>query len=67
MDGTPEHHEDGLTCEGAGQSLAWTFLDTEEVGGSDPPAPTQKPQVRSPRRIWRISDLSRGKGWGKVT
>ncbi len=32
--------EYGLSCEVAGQSLARAFLDTEEVGGSNPPAPT---------------------------
>jgi hypothetical protein len=30
-----------LHCEDTGQSLERAFLDTEEVGGSNPPAPTR--------------------------
>ena len=36
---------DTLNCEDAGQRVARAFLDTEEVGGSNPPAPTTSAQV----------------------
>jgi hypothetical protein len=45
------HVADALSSEGAGQPVAGAFLDTEEVGGSNPPAPTRKPQLREPFRV----------------
>jgi hypothetical protein len=43
LDGTPVTTVAGLACESAGHSVAQAFLDTEEVGGSNPPAPTRTP------------------------
>jgi hypothetical protein len=39
----PRKH--GLSCEHAGQSLVQAFLDTEEVRGSNPQAPTKEASV----------------------
>jgi len=36
------HRKHSLSSKHAGQSLVRAFLDTEEVGGSNPPAPTTK-------------------------
>jgi hypothetical protein len=40
--------EYGLKCEDAGQSVVRAFRDTEDVRGSDPLAPTSRPQLNLP-------------------
>jgi hypothetical protein len=37
-----------MTSKDAGQSVAWAFLDTEEVRGSNPLAPTSNIPARAP-------------------
>ena len=59
--GTPERSRRPLSCESAGQSVAWAFLDTEEVGGSNPPAPTTpvpRPDIGLPYDAARIHRFS---------
>ena len=42
----------GLSRKDAGQGPASAFFDTEEVRGSNPLAPTKKPQVRRPAALF---------------